>query len=141
MALRFLMAGVWRAGGLSPHGPNLFLVDGLDLLFFDVRGLFERFADPTGTVDPDGDTRAIGALQGDAIRNITGKLQHMVTDSNSISNDLGALDRGPAITSTGVRGGSNHIQDIFLNASNVVPTSIENRPKNFSGTYLHWPLG
>ena len=118
-----------------------FLVDGDDLVFFDARGLFERFADPTGAIDPDGDTRAIGAMQGDAIRNITGAY---ICHANLRAADIieGAFyQSGSALEHVGGDFAFGSPETFGFDASLVVPTADENRPKNFNGTYMHWPLG
>lgn len=106
--------------------PQLFAYLGTGILP-DYDGLFLRGRDPEGKHDPEGARRVVGSLQGDAIRNITGS--------------FGGKPRGGTPDPRGAFyainwGGSSHDgketrPDTFaFDASRVVPTAPENRPKN-----------
>ncbi len=101
----------------------------------DLRGEFVRGWDDSRGVDSG---RALGSAQGDAIRNITGKLD---------SGKNGALQLFDYIEPTGAfgvekswkqwtsdsGGGSNDLPSaITFDASSVVPTANENRPRNIA---------
>ncbi len=114
--------------------PKLYAVLGSNILP-DYRGLFARGYNPAGTVDPDGASRGILSKQGDAIRNITGSFGSGVES-------YGQYDTGSAsgvfykngfwwnnVTPRSVD--SNDARQYSFDASRVVPTSTENRPKNF----------
>jgi hypothetical protein len=95
----------------------------------DLRGQFIRGLDNGKGIDVN---RELGSLQGDAIRNITGWSSHKSIPTN---NGLG----GGAIYGSWVNNGctnSNYVTeagvaDVF-DASRVVPTADENRPKNIA---------
>lgn len=88
-------------------------------------GYFPRFVD--------GENRKVGSKQGDAIRNIIGVIDSVAHGSTKPSSAGGAFkrrystDRGNA-TSTGA---TEHFD---FDASRVVPTAHENRPKNYGFT-------
>jgi len=87
----------------------------------DLRGEFMRgFDDGRGIDTP----RVFGSAQGDAIRNISGTLQ-----ASKPNNGTGAFTvvGGQA---GGADGGQNTASLYTFNASNVVPTASENRPRN-----------
>jgi phage-related tail fiber protein len=70
--------------------------------------------------------RVIGSVQGDAIRNITGNIT--LSSEGSVTID-GAFE----VTSTygdGVDGDKGAFRQVLFDASNVVPTADENRPRN-----------
>ncbi|WP_205558643.1 hypothetical protein, partial [Pectobacterium brasiliense] len=102
----------------------------------DFRGYFPRGWDNGAGIDPD--SRAILSIQGDAIQNITGKFPSM-TWSRGLASDeffvgafkndrfIGPGDRGSDETTT--------FQASF-DASLVVPTAEENRPKNISVMFI-----
>ncbi|WED67874.2 phage tail protein [Pectobacterium colocasium] len=102
----------------------------------DFRGYFPRGWDNGAGIDPD--SRAILSIQGDAIQNITGKFPSM-TWSRGLASDeffvgafkndrfIGPGDRGTDETTT--------FQASF-DASLVVPTAEENRPKNISVMFI-----
>ena len=91
----------------------------------DLRGYFVRGYDSRNTVDPDGAARNIGSAQGDAIRNITGDLG-LTFGANLVS---GAFHSIPS-SKGDARSGPYVVGSVFLDASHVVPTAAENRPKN-----------
>lgn len=89
----------------------------------DLRGEFLRSWDDARGVDSG---RAFGSAQGDAIRNITGTLVASKPQSAS-----------GAFTVVGGQGGgadgSQSTAGLYtFNASNVVPTAAENRPRNIA---------
>ncbi len=97
----------------------------------DVRGQFPRYLDAGAGIDPDGDTREIGSVQGDAIRNITGKF--------TSGRGLFGVDASGAIKYTGNTSGEagggafgSYKANYELDVSEVVPTAEENRPKNIA---------
>lgn len=92
----------------------------------DLRGEFVRALADGKAVDTG---RVIGSSQGDAIRNITGNLGATVT---WIFAD-GAFSSVFARTSLG--GGTFGLYDCNFDASRVVPTAQENRPRNIALLY------
>ena len=94
----------------------------------DMRGLFARGYDPTGINDPDGATRTFGSKQNDAIRNITGSI------SGKTSGGLGAFYQGGYEQAAGT-GRTYQYHRQYFDASRVVPTAAENRPKNINLLY------
>ncbi|MDK7098596.1 phage tail protein [Klebsiella aerogenes] len=97
----------------------------------DLRGEFIRGWDAGRGVDAG---RAILAAQGDAIRNITGSI-------NGLGGEGGAIyyKSTPAKTSWVHWGGDNTFHDVLsygFDASRVVPTASENRPRNIAFNYI-----
>ncbi|WP_323133755.1 phage tail-collar fiber domain-containing protein [Klebsiella aerogenes] len=97
----------------------------------DLRGEFIRGWDAGRGVDAG---RAILSAQGDAIRNITGVI-------NTLGAEGGAFyDKSvPAKTSWVHWGGENTFHDVHtygFDASRVVPTASENRPRNIAFNYI-----
>lgn len=97
----------------------------------DLRGEFIRGWDAGRGVDAG---RAILSAQGDAIRNITGSI-------NAIGGEGGAIyyKSTPAKTSWVHWGGDNTFHDVMsygFDASRVVPTASENRPRNIAFNYI-----
>ena len=96
----------------------------------DMRGLFVRGYDPIGVNDANGVGRILGSYQGDAIRNISGRV---VADAAR----GGSSPTGPFYhkgsynchTDTGKSG------VVYFDASRQVPTAKENRPKNMTLLY------
>ena len=74
--------------------------------------------------------RVFGSAQGDAIRNIAGDLGG--TESRSPIN--GAFSRGKY--NGGFNGNGGRIYATNFDASRVVPTANENRPKNIALMYI-----
>lgn len=109
--------------------PNLFDENG--------DGYFSRFVD--------GVTRTVGSVQGDAIRNISGRLSirglstpnYMLIDP-STNGAVQAEDHSTAgLSGWGTILGCDSInsgQRVVFDASKVVPTAHENRPKNYGVT-------
>lgn len=108
--------------------PKLALViPGLKLS--DARGTFPRIADDARGIDPG---RELLSEQGDAIRNITGFFR--AVDDNSSDVTTGAFYvAGNAGTGSG---GSSVEKKIGFDASLVVPTADENRPRNIAFNFL-----
>ena len=106
----------------------------------DYRGVFlraygSRISSHYGTVTHQ--SGSLGELQGDAIRNITGKYS-----GYEFGNSDGAKRQEGALYDTGERwysGNRNHSDQAItlgLDASRVVPTATENRPINIAVKYL-----
>ena len=95
----------------------------------DGRGLFLRGHDNSSAVNPTA-FNGNGSLQGDAIRNITGQFN---CGFEQAPNPTGAFTVANA-TGDGVSGGGLDFYDVIFNASNVVPTATENRPKHLCTT-------
>ncbi|WP_313196211.1 phage tail fiber protein [Shinella zoogloeoides] len=115
-----LRAALIAAG--SPFGNN-----GVDPLLPDeeTANRFRRAA---------GGGLAVGTVQGDAIRNITGSLYFGGSISPLRASDgvvTGAFKRGTARTNA-TTGGTTSANDIEFDASLVVPTADENRPKSIA---------
>jgi microcystin-dependent protein len=101
----------------------------------DLRGEFPRGLDDGRGVDSG---RAIGTAQGDAIRNITADMAMRQAD-NSTTMGLGsstavsgAFGISGAYSRRGVQrtDGNWSVVDLNFDASRVVPTANENRPRN-----------
>lgn len=89
-------------------------------------------------------TRAVGSKQGDAIRNITGfggGIGGPSWDNGWIRDDNGAGVSGPFYTRGQFRIGSDGGRSsacVGFDASRVVPTANENRPRNAAVNYCIW---
>ncbi|MDG0796123.1 phage tail protein [Pectobacterium punjabense] len=95
----------------------------------DLRGEFVRGWDDGRGADAG---RALLSAQGDSIRNITGKFN---PGGNGISGDSALFTAGP----WGQASGSGAFHDsalITFDASKVVPTASENRPRNIAFNYI-----
>ena len=106
----------------------------------DYRGVFlraygSRTSSHYGTVTHQ--SGSLGELQGDAIRNITGRYSgYEFGRSGSTSYQAGALyDTGQTSTS-GSEGHTSRALTLGLDASRVVPTATENRPINIAVKYI-----
>ena len=105
----------------------------------DYRGEFIRGWDHGKGLDVG---RALGSIQGDAIRNITGSLKAGDTDWGNLQfvDDLradGAFEAIPGNkNSTGDTSGTGNAWGARFDASKVVPTAEENRPKNIAAIYV-----
>ena len=91
----------------------------------DMRGIFPRYLDDGAGIDAG---RVLGSFQADAIRNITGAVE-----AGSVEESSGTLTGAFALSNihTGSPGGSSNYGFTF-DASRVVPTAAENRPKNIA---------
>lgn len=108
----------------------------------DLRGYFIRGYDTRNTVDANGADRALGSAQGDAIRNITGSfnigLPNTPTSSYmhaTVGNAGGAFYPRYSDVSTRYFTPAGYLATPYagtpvFDASRVVPTAAENRPKN-----------
>ena len=96
----------------------------------NVRGLFVRGYDPVGNADPSGASRGLGSRQEDAIRNITGSLTAVPSGGYS----SGAITNTYIGTLPGFDGRIGGWR-LDFDASRVVPTADENRPKNMNLLY------
>ncbi len=105
----------------------------------DLRGKFVRGngsttfnSDSKGNVTHS--SAALGVTQGDAIRNITGKISSF---DEKYMYPSGVFYYKNQSNSWNVAGGvDSSAVDIFLDASKVVPTANENRPINMSMNYI-----
>lgn len=120
-------SGSWVAGTFK-----FSVISGNNVRLPDLRNQFIR---ATGTDADTANARALGSLQGDAIRNIKGTYGNAAwrDQSNSWGEETGAFR---AEYRAGVSaGGSNNMGTVLtFDAARVVPTSTENRPVN---TALH----
>ncbi|WCG81785.1 tail fiber protein [Pectobacterium sp. A5351] len=98
----------------------------------DLRGEFVRGWDDGRGVDA---SRALLSAQGDAIRNIIGTIGQL-NDRVNTTETTGAFDAnrytGSSAGLTGGRGG----RIVTFDASTVVPTANENRPRNIAFNYI-----
>lgn len=104
----------------------------------DLRGEFIRGWDNGRGVDAG---RGLLSVQGDAIRNITGGL--VATDGNGgiyirpLTGSVGALHYSVSGGNTsGMSNGAAQIYNVHFDASRVVPTASENRPRNIALQYI-----
>jgi phage-related tail fiber protein len=95
----------------------------------DLRGEFIRGWDDGRGVDAD---RVILGYQGDAIRNITGYVYQINDRANETNGAFSIVKRG---ASAGLIHGVSGCE-LHFNASNVVPTANENRPRNIAFLYI-----
>lgn len=105
----------------------------------DLRGEFIRGLDDGRGVDSG---RAILSVQGDAIRNITGSAAAVSWDGGGIDNNWGAYGAfGRTIENNGTRvpnskDGQMASYTLLFDASRVVNTASENRPRNIAFNYI-----
>ncbi len=98
----------------------------------DLRGEFLRSWDDGKGVDKG---RIFGCEQGDAIRNIVGQSEvfHVQTLGNRYGTNGAIQTVKSVMMGAGVNtGSSNNISSINFDASRVVPTGSENRPRNIA---------
>ena len=102
----------------------------------DLRGYFIRGYDTRNTVDTNGAGRALGSEQGDAIRNIKGDLKVAtypygtylsMTGSNGVFEAINPEAQTAVVERVALVDNGGRLR---FNASKVVPTADENRPKN-----------
>lgn len=139
---------IWFAGGTAPLGWLVMNGDPVSAAFPDLRAHLVAEGYPFGTdgTDPllpdlmtDGlfvrsltGSNALGTEQGDAIRNIVGSFVGNYANNDGVNNPTGAFSRTGTVTSSGDASGGLALQRIELDASGVVPTANETRPKNIA---------
>lgn len=96
----------------------------------DLRGEFIRGFDAGRNVDS---ARTVLSAQGDAIRNITGE---MYEANDRMIKFTGALYDGGFVGGKSGLGGGNAGHKVRFDASRVVPTANENRPRNIAFLYI-----
>ena len=101
----------------------------------DLRGEFVRGWDNGRGIDPG---RAFGSAQGDAIRNITGSIDtginngHQLFDEATATGALAISQRRWKAWTHETTDGRNNPAAFDFDASRVVPTAAENRPRNIA---------
>jgi len=100
----------------------------------DLRGEFIRGFDNGRGVDSG---RGIGTAQGDAIRNITGGIGTRSDDQSLIDRADGVFSGSETEDRTNLPSGDStrYFRYITFDASTVVPTANENRPRNIAMMY------
>ncbi|QLP21592.1 phage tail protein [Enterobacter roggenkampii] len=102
------------------------------LTLTEARGEFPRIWDDGRGVDSG---RRLLSAQGDAIRNITGRVDNAVTSAKN--SYLGAMQyQGSSYISVQSGGVNIDAMNISFDASRVVPTASENRPRNIAFNFL-----
>lgn len=97
----------------------------------DLRGEFIRGWDDERGVDSG---RAILSAQSDAIRNITGQLGDVRFNTQPSGSGAFTTSRRGSASADSNSGGT--ARDVTFDASNVVPTASENRPRNIAFNYI-----
>lgn len=97
----------------------------------DMRGYFVRGYDTRNSIDPDGESRAIGSLQQDAMQPISGEF----FANRTVHNTGGGPQSGPFYLASGHRtssidGGGSTYNGIGFDSSRVTRTAEETRPRN-----------
>lgn len=101
----------------------------------DLRGEFIRGWDEGRSVDAG---RVFGSMQGDAIRNITGQFVSDDYNRSLVNEMLGAFamtKRNSSLSydaASSISTGGEYLNAIKFDASRVVPTAAENRPRNIA---------
>lgn len=117
----------WTTEATANGGICGFFSSGNGTSTFRVPNLDEAFLRP--------DSRGVGSYQGDAIRNITGGTSPFYS-ALTVVNTVGAVGSavyGSTPAKVGVIGGDpGSNRSITFDASLVVPTANENRPKNIA---------
>lgn len=107
--------------------PILFSLYGANLP--DLRGTFIRGWDNGKGYDSG---RGLLTYQGDAIRNITGKITNIVAETSSATGVFKITNTQPGY----VDGNGKQMYDFEIDASQQVPTASENRPRNVAFNYI-----
>lgn len=96
----------------------------------DLRGEFPRFWDDGRGVDTG---RVLGSWQSDAIRNITAQMYLYGQDGSSSQGAFGFRKQGErGLVWERNDNNAGVVMDFWLDASKVVPTAQENRPRNIA---------
>ena len=96
----------------------------------DLRGRFPRLWSNGGNIDSG---RTFNTLQGDAIRNMTGRLIRGTGAGGGLVEGANGVFSGKTPSRSPAQGSNfNCFSNINFSASNVVPTASENRPYNFN---------
>ncbi|QNM92366.1 phage tail protein [Aliarcobacter cryaerophilus] len=114
----------WQAEALANDGICGFYSSGNGTTTFRVPNIDEAFLRPS--------SRGVGSYQSDAIRNIIGTsfwAQYGFTEPGSVS---GAFKAGPRNLRDFMGAGGYASSALLFDASLVVPTANENRPKNIA---------
>lgn len=101
------------------------------LVIPDMRAEFIRGWDNGRGIDAG---RLLLSLQGDAIREITGRSNGIVHFVNSVT--TGAFQSASTGAGVVLSSGGSPADDLLFKASNVVPTASENRPRNITFNYI-----
>lgn len=101
------------------------------LTLTEARGEFPRIWDDGRGVDSG---RALLSAQGDAIRNINGAFTDARFNASAAAN--GAFTMANLGSSSADSSGTGSAKQVTFNASNVVPTATENRPRNIAFNFL-----
>ncbi|MEE7045096.1 hypothetical protein Q0S22_03285 [Escherichia coli O93:H19] len=101
------------------------------LTLTEARGEFPRIWDDGRGVDSG---RALLSAQGDAIRNINGAFTDARFNGSAAAN--GAFTMVNLGSSSADSSGTGSAKQITFNASDVVPTATENRPRNIAFNFL-----
>ena len=103
----------------------------------DLRGVFLRGKNngrSDSNQNPDGE-KNLGDFTGDAIRNITGYVSGFAVSRGYGGNTSGALSSN-IISGYNTADSSGGGRDLTINASLVVPTALDNRPKNVTVNFF-----
>ena len=129
-------AGWLKANGAAVSGTTYGAGDGSTTFNLpDLRGEFMRGWDDGRGIDRD---RAFGSAQGDAIRNIKGSLDvgtnsgHQLFDVATTTGALAISQRRWKTWTYDTRDGGDSPSAFDFDASRVVPTAAENRPRNIA---------
>lgn len=110
----------WQSESTTNDGICGFFSDGDGTTTFRVPNLDKAFLRP--------DRRSVGSFQADTIRNITGVIQSIWEETGGAFYNNSVSSR---LTTTGGGNGLEYYRKQF-DASRVVPTADENRPKNIA---------
>lgn len=103
------------------------------LVLPDMRAEFIRGWDNGRGIDPG---RAILSGQSDAIRNLTGLANGIYYAAGSTGNGVFSINSAPTFQLTSAAGNSQFSSPLSFDASRVVPTAAENRPRNIPFNYI-----
>jgi phage-related tail fiber protein len=95
----------------------------------DLRGDFNRAWDDGRGVDSG---RSFASFQDDGIRNITGGVYTAHSLGMFASSNYGAVYKWPSPISSRGAGGGGYWDGFYFDASRVVPTASDNRPRNIA---------